>query len=134
MIILKIQRKNSVNHDEILLLNGVEMDEFLIDSNISIIQGDIIVDKWSFNNKTRKKRRIIANNVLGNPTRWPNRTIPYEFDYDASNLLSIKQFNKLICFILFYFHFYFKADALKKKVLTAIDIWQQNTCNKIIHK
>ncbi len=63
------------------------MDEILIDSNISIIQGDIIVDNLSLSNKTRKKRRIIANSVLGNPTRWPNRTIPYEFDYDASNLV-----------------------------------------------
>ncbi len=81
------------------------MDELWFGSNnISIIQGDIIVDNWaSNNNKSRKKRRIIANNVLGNPTRWPNRTIPYEFDFDAT-------------------------ESLKKKVLTAIDIWQQNTC------
>jgi hypothetical protein len=58
------------------------MDELLFDHDVDIIQGDIIVDKMTNNN--RKKRRVIATNVSGSPTRWPNRTIPYEFDYDAS--------------------------------------------------
>jgi hypothetical protein len=68
------------------------------DPDITIIQGDIIVpnfhkinnnssEKFKDNNKNaRKKRRIITNNQFGTPTRWPNKTIPYEYDTDASML------------------------------------------------
>ncbi len=90
----------NVPADELLLLN-VDQDETSSDSgfgsNINIIQGDIIVppnapslnddeaaDDDGKEKKRRKKRRIITNSQFGYPTRWPNRTIPYEFDYDAS--------------------------------------------------
>lgn len=66
------------------MLVNVDSDEFSFvgDKNI-LIQGDII-EPISRPVSKREKRRIINDSLYGNPTRWPNNTIPFEFDFDAS--------------------------------------------------
>jgi hypothetical protein len=97
---------NKAPADELLV--GFESDEEAIsksfNDNIEITQGDIIlpnnIDKYGLK---RNKRRVIIHNQYGNPTRWPNRTIPYQFDTDAN-------------------------DILRNKIKSAIDIWHKYTC------
>lgn len=63
------------------MLVNVESDEFsFVGENNILVQGDIIEPI----RPKREKRRIINDSLYGNPTRWPNNTIPFEFDYDAS--------------------------------------------------
>ncbi|CAF0722715.1 unnamed protein product [Brachionus calyciflorus] len=93
--------ENLVPVDELpLFRNGRHLDS----ESISTIQGDMILDEPEIlYSNSRSKRRIITTNLFGNPTRWPNGIIPYEFDIDAS-------------------------DSLKTKFQMAIQIWHQHTC------
>lgn len=49
-----------------------------------MIEGDILVP---LNRSKRDKRKIVneINNQLNQPTRWPQKTIPYEFDANFRN-------------------------------------------------
>ncbi len=72
------------------------------DEETGISEDDILVDERQKNHSIQK-RRIIRTEQYGIQTRWPNNTIPYEFDYDAS-------------------------DLLKTKFHTAINLWQEHSC------
>jgi hypothetical protein len=50
---------------------------------------DEVANSKQANKNVRRKRRVINKVQYGIPTRWPNKTIPYEFDYDASNNLGV---------------------------------------------
>ncbi len=67
------------------------------------ISGDEKILEGVKNKQSRKKRRIITTEQYGMETRWPNSTIPYEFDYDTS-------------------------DLLRAKFQAAINLWQDHSC------
>ncbi len=63
-----------------------------LDSNIRIIEGDILINESQFNeakkNRTRFKRKIANdfNKLTGESTRWPNGIVPYEINKDFRKL------------------------------------------------
>ena len=62
-----------------------EVSELMSDTS-SIIEDDVVIEENEDErtNHIRQKRRVIRTEQYGIPTRWPNNTIPYKFDYDAS--------------------------------------------------
>lgn len=89
----------------------------------AIVDGDVFV----YSDHKRTKRKIINEYEFGKPTRWPNKTIPYEYDpkfciYIDFNKGGLKKNELEIRFC--------QAKEMRKLFERAMDHWQTFTCVK----
>ena len=64
-------------------------------TNYQLVEGDMILPKkhlfkTKINSHSRRKRKIMkATYASGFSSRWPLKTVPYEFDYEIGDFLNL---------------------------------------------
>lgn len=64
-------------------------------TNYQLVEGDMILPKkllfkTKINSHSRRKRKIMKSTYAsGFSSRWPLKTVPYEFDYEIGDLFKL---------------------------------------------